>query len=173
MGNLKIYLRYEWPLFLVLFLTNWLPDNMIFIELRGFLASFFFKSCGKRLRLQRNVSFTSSDKIIIGNKVTITYGCRIIAGESIEFQDNSALSPYVVMSGASYELFDPTLQKPKSYLGKIVLEKGSWVGSHCTVLDGTVVGENSVITANSLLNRRIPPNCIYGGNPIKKLGTRF
>ncbi|MCO5259133.1 MAG: hypothetical protein M9916_03230 [Crocinitomicaceae bacterium] len=62
MTNLIRLLRYDWPLHFVLLLTNWLPDNVVFLRLRGYLAHFFFLSCGKNLRLGRNLTFTTRPK---------------------------------------------------------------------------------------------------------------
>jgi acetyltransferase-like isoleucine patch superfamily enzyme len=42
-----------------------------------------------------------------------------------------------------------------------------WIGANCTILDGSVIGDNTIIVANSLVNRRLPPNVIVQGNPAK------
>ena len=39
------------------------------------------------------------------------------------------------------------------------------------ILDGTVIGENSIVV-DSLVNRRFPPNCIIQGNPAKVILKR-
>jgi hypothetical protein len=36
--------RFDWPLHFVLLFTNWLPDNVFFMNLRGFFASFFLRN---------------------------------------------------------------------------------------------------------------------------------
>jgi len=48
-------LRYDWPLHLVLLLTNTLPDNVLFMRLRGFLLRPFFKKCGHNFRVARGI----------------------------------------------------------------------------------------------------------------------
>ena len=58
MKNLWAYLRYDWPIHFLILLTNWLPDNVIFLRLRGALLKPFFKNCGKDLRLARNIYFS-------------------------------------------------------------------------------------------------------------------
>ena len=60
---------------LFLLFTNWLPDNVIFINLRGRLARPFFKKCGKNLGIGRNVCFYNPSKMEIGTNVYIAYGC--------------------------------------------------------------------------------------------------
>jgi len=74
MNKLYRLLRYDIPMHFILLLTNWLPDNVIFIRLRGSLARPFFNHCGKRLGIGRNVVFYNPSNISIGNDVYIAYG---------------------------------------------------------------------------------------------------
>lgn len=78
----RIILRYDWPLHFILFFTNWLPDNVIFLRLRGFLSRPFFGSCGHSLN--------------IGRDVYIDYGCVFMAIDKISVGDEVMLSPYCV-----------------------------------------------------------------------------
>lgn len=170
MNRLFVVLRYELPLYLVLRLTNWLPDYLMFIEFRGFLVSFCIKSCGNRLRVQRNVSISSPNCLLIGSKVTIAYGCWLSAPGIIEIEDNCGLSPYVCLSstGFQYEEGKP----PIPVTGKIVIKEGAWVGAHSTILKDVIIGEKAIIAANSLVNRNIPRYSVYGGSPIKRIVQR-
>jgi acetyltransferase-like isoleucine patch superfamily enzyme len=42
-----------------------------------------------------------------------------------------------------------------------------WIGANSTILDGAEIGDNSIVVANSLVNRRFPANVIIQGNPAK------
>jgi hypothetical protein len=55
----------------VLLVTNWLPDNVVFLRFRGFLAGFFLNGSCKNLRLGRNVTFYNPSKIFISDNVYI------------------------------------------------------------------------------------------------------
>lgn len=45
-----------------------------------------------------------------------------------------------------------------------------WIGCRCTILKGTVIGDNTVVAANSLLFNKIQgTNQIIGGNPTRVL----
>ncbi|MCF8341867.1 MAG: acyltransferase [Chitinophagaceae bacterium] len=165
------FFRYDLPLFIVLRLTNWFPEYLTFIELRGYLCSFFIKSCGKRLRIQRNVSISSPNNLFIGDKVTIAYGCWISAGDKIELQNSCGLSPYVCLASGGFEYEEG--KAPIAIQGPITVEEGVWIGANTTVILNSKICKNSIIAANSLVNRRIPPNSVYGGNPIKKISDRI
>jgi acetyltransferase-like isoleucine patch superfamily enzyme len=47
----------------------------------------------------------------------------------------------------------------------VVIEDNVWVGANTFVLPGVVIGEGSVISANSVVTKSIPPMVLAGGNP--------
>lgn len=51
----------------------------------------------------------------------------------------------------------------------VILEDNVWIGVNTTILKGVTIGKNSIIGANSLVVKDIPPNVIAGGNPCKVL----
>ena len=53
--------------------------------------------------------------------------------------------------------------------GKTVLKTNSKIGSNSVIMPAVTIGENSIIGANSFVNRNIPPNEIWVGNPAKYL----
>ncbi len=50
--------------------------------------------------------------------------------------------------------------------------KNVWIGAGSIILDGTVIGDNCVVVAGSLVNRRYPDNVIIQGNPAKIIMKR-
>jgi maltose O-acetyltransferase len=161
--------RYDWPLHFVLLLTNWLPYNTVFLAFRGFLASFFFKKCGKNLRLGRDVMFYNPSQIVIGDNVYIGYFSLVIAWEIVEICDEVLIGPFnVIVSGrhvkveGSYRWGQP-IHKP------ITIEKGSWLGSHVTVVGGVKIGSGVLVAANSVVTKNADDNAVVGGTPAKPL----
>ena len=58
------------------------------------------------------------------------------------------------------------LNEPKP----VLVGKGVWVGARATLLRGSVVGDGSVVSSNSVLNRAYDgENQIIGGNPARVL----
>jgi acetyltransferase-like isoleucine patch superfamily enzyme len=51
--------------------------------------------------------------------------------------------------------------------GKVILKENCKIGSHTTILPGVTIGRNSIIGANSLVNKDIPSNVIAFGVPAK------
>ena len=53
--------------------------------------------------------------------------------------------------------------------GRILLKKGSKIGANSVIMPGVTIGINSVVGANSMVNRDIPDNEIWVGTPAKKI----
>lgn len=70
-----------------------------------------------------------------------------------------------VMIGSHSSIYSYTASDGKK--GKVTLKKGCKVGTHCVVMPGITIGENSLIGAMSLVNKDIPPNEIWFGSPAK------
>jgi len=104
MNKLYRLLRYDWPLHFVLLFTNWLPDNVFFIRMRGWLASAFFKNAGRNIEIGRNVTFYNPSKITIGNNVYFAQGCWFSANQEISIRDNILFGPYVVLVNSNHSL---------------------------------------------------------------------
>ncbi len=51
--------------------------------------------------------------------------------------------------------------------GLVKLRKNCKIGSHCVVMPGITIGENSIVGACSFVNRDIPDNVIAAGVPAK------
>lgn len=55
--------------------------------------------------------------------------------------------------------------------GRIKIGNNVFIGINTTILKGVTVGNNVVIGANSLVNKDIPDNCVYAGNPAQFICT--
>lgn len=59
--------------------------------------------------------------------------------------------------------------KPKGLDHDVVIEKDVWIGANVTILEGVTVGRGATIAAGAVVNKDIPPYCIFGGVPGKVL----
>lgn len=53
----------------------------------------------------------------------------------------------------------------------IMIGENVFIGSRVTILKGVTIGNNSVISAGSVVTKSVPPNCVAGGNPAKVIGA--
>ncbi len=51
--------------------------------------------------------------------------------------------------------------------GKVRIKRNARIGSHCVIMPGVTIGENSIIGAFSFINRDIPDNVVAFGIPAK------
>lgn len=163
MNKLFRLLRYDWPLYFILLLTNWLPDNVFFIRLRGCMSKPFFRKCGKKLGLGRNVVFYNPSNIEIGNWVYIAYGCWFSAGKQIVIEDEVLFGPYNVIVATNHTRKNSSFRFGLPAGDKVIFKKGCWIGAHCTILPGSVIGEGTVIGANTVVSGIVQSNCVFAG----------
>jgi acetyltransferase-like isoleucine patch superfamily enzyme len=168
----KIYrlVRYDWPMHFVLLLTNWLPDNVFFIKVRGFLASPFLKKSGKNLKLGRDITFYNPGQISVGSNVYVARGCWFSGSGGIDIGNNILFGPYVSVVTSDHSLKNGSYSfGPPVNEAKVIIDDGSWIASHVTVLSGTHVNKAVLVAANSVIKGATVEYGIYGGVPGKLL----
>lgn len=118
---------------------------------------------------------TSDGVFRTGRKCGFATGCFIATGPGgIELGDHVVCGPNVAIVGVNYryaELEVPFEEQGITSTG-VRIGRNVWIGANCTILDGTVIGDNSIIVPNSLVNRRLPPNIIAQGIPAKVILQR-
>lgn len=166
---MKNNLRYLWPLHFVLLFTNWMPDNIVVLRFRGWLASFFFKKCGKNLRIGRNLTIYKPYDMVLGDNIYIAYGAWL-NGE-IDIEDNVMFGPYCMVASSNHTFKNGSFRYGgNEEKGKIIIGSGSWVGGMCSILAGGGLGKNCLLASNSVLNKVMEEGSIYGGTPAKFIG---
>lgn len=52
-------------------------------------------------------------------------------------------------------------------VGKVTIGNNVFIGHGCVVLPGTVIGDNVICGANTMINGNVPSNVVIGGNPYR------
>lgn len=163
----KLNFRYALPMHFLLLLTNWLPDNVLFLRLRGFLVKPFFGSCGKSLRIGRDITFYNSQNIHIGSNVYIAKGNWFNGSSNITIGDEVIFGPYSVVSASNHTMlndsfrYGPPLRKP------ITIGAGSWIAGNCSITAGVTIGKGVLIAGSSAVTKDVPDFHMVGGVPAK------
>lgn len=74
-----------------------------------------------------------------------------------------------IMDGNGHDLSFPDVENRVHTVGPVkpvIIEDCVWLGMNVVVLPGVRIGRGSVISANSVVHKDIPPMVIAGGNPI-------
>ncbi len=101
--------------------------------------------------------------IRVGKRVHISPGVYIADGFRsgwVELQDQSVLSPYVVLA-EKWQV---------SKRAKITVGRGAWIGAGAVVLPGVTIGEGAIVGANAVVREDVPAYAIVGGVPAKVIG---
>ena len=55
---------------------------------------------------------------------------------------------------------------------RIKIGNDCWIGAKVTILDGTVIGDHSIVAAGAVVTGKFPPYSIMGGVPAKIIKMR-
>ena len=102
-------------------------------------------------------SFGDGGHISCINKVAVGNGVRI--GRKVFITDNS--------HGTSErsQLTTPAHQRPLFSKGPVIIEDYAWIGEMSCIMPGVTIGCGSIVAANSVVTKDIPPYCIAAGVP--------
>ncbi len=115
--------------------------------------------------------------IIFGNNVSMEYDCHIGCVNRIEIHENVLIASRVYISDHSHGAtsYEDLSIPPNSRLiyskGAVVIQRDVWIGEGACILPGVTIGHNSIIGANSVVTRDIPPYSIAAGCPAKVIKT--
>jgi len=167
MNKVSRLIRHDWPAHFVCVFTNWLPDNVPFLRLRGAGLRPFLGSCGKNLRVGRNVTFYNPSQIFLGNDVFVAYGCWFMAGEKIRIGDEVMIGPYCVVSSSEHTRQGRSFRYGVQKSAPIVIGDGSWLAAHITVTAGVTIGSGALVAAGAVVSCDVPDNVMAGGVPAR------
>ena len=139
-------------------------DNLSLPELMTRIDSF----------IKDGITIRGYDELHIGKNCAINKGCFFSALGGIKIGDFVAIAHDCSFhtNSHNYENKEIPIAQQGRTLKKIIIEDDVWIGCHTVVLQGVKIGKGSIIGANSLVNKNIPPYTIAGGIPIKFIGKR-
>lgn len=167
MNKLYRLLRYDWPLHFILLLTNGLPDNVVFLRLRGALVRPFLGQCGQDLRLGRDLTFYNPRQIRLGSHVYIARGCWFSAGAPLFIGNEVLFGPYCLVSSQNHTKDGQSFRFGNSVEKEITVGSGSWIAGHVSLTAGSQVGTGCLVGAGSVVSGRLPDGCTAGGIPAR------
>ncbi len=91
----------------------------------------------------------ATKEIIIGERCLIAANCQII--------DNNGHD----------QCFDNLEERLNTYgiSKRIIIEDDVWISANCVILPGVIIGKGSIIAANSVVSKSIPPYSLASGVP--------
>lgn len=109
-------------------------------------------------------------KIIIGENSYIGRHSSIQAtqGYQVRIGKNCKIGPcFKIWTQTSNVDNDFNISPIKEKIGDIIIGNAVWIGANVVISPGVTVGDNSIIGANSVVTKDVPPYAIVGGVPAK------
>ncbi len=160
------------------------------------LYSWRFYSWGKRSVITEPDLLYNVNKISIGNYVEIRKGARLeVVGSKkeqtpmIEIGDGTSIHLYFHCGAASsvkigknvliagrvfitdhdheYGNLDLLYNESGLNTKPVIIEDEVWIGEGAVILKGVTVGKRSVIGANAVVTKNVPPYTVVGGVPAR------
>ena len=152
------------------------PSNKFFSNLRfSFYAKKMIAGSGP-FHCMTGLQIINPDQVYIGKNVSINCFVIIDASEggAISIGNNCMIGPYVLIRAADhcFNKIDQPLICQGHVPGKIIIEDNCWIAGHVTITKDVTIGSGSVIGANSVVTKNIPPNSVAAGNPARVIRSR-
>ena len=131
---------------------------------------------GDRVMMDRdvwlNIPFipkSNEPVILLEDGCQIGRRCLISAQNRVEIGKNTIFAPSALVMDHAFDDFDMSItdQGIKNG-GKVRIEEGCWIGFGAAIVCSQgelLVGENSVIGANTVVTKSVPPYSVVSGNP--------
>lgn len=119
------------------------------------------KELGKGIKIGDN--FGCGDFCFFGAAGGIQIGNDVIMGQNIRFHSENHY----------FDRTDILIRHQGVFQKGIIIEDDCWVGAGTVFLDGVKVGKGSVIGANTLVNKDIPPYSVAVGSPVRIIKNRL
>jgi len=138
------------------------------MRLRGRLYGLGMKKCGKDFQVTHDVIIRGLENLSVGNHVYIGNMTVLLGSGKIYIDDNVQIGPHCTLASGKHKYVNGSFSRYESEIGKIVIEKGSWIAANCVLAYGAVLPQGSVLAACSYLSKPLKnPNSIYGGVPAE------
>ena len=154
-------------------------NNKIVIENGAVLSNCKIKFSGnssiivisKNCSVSINVHMSSNDgKIKIGEKTTMARVLMVCQENGSEInigKDCMFSSEVFIRNSDSHSIIDIKTNKRINPPKNVFIDDHVWVGQSVKINKGVQIYANSIIANGSVVTGKVPPNCVFGGNPAK------
>ena len=113
-----------------------------------------------------------------GENVQMNDYVHITEAKSVEICDNVLMASKIYITDCSYDSYlgdsndssplTSPIDRPLS-VKPVKIENNVWLGEYVSVLPGVTIGQGTIVGANSVVSKSLPPNVIAVGAPAKPI----
>lgn len=113
-------------------------------------------------------------RIVVGNRVVISWNCIIESHELVEIGEHAGISERVIIRDGTHLIYgtDANWKYTPHIIKPVHIGPAAWIGSGAYIGYGVTIGEGAVIGVHSVVLKDVPPYEIWAGVPAKKIGHR-
>lgn len=146
------------------------PGSKIKIGAGSYIQSSFYSNL---LGLYQRCIFMAKygGEIVIGENCGIS-GTTIYAFESIKIGDDTLIGANCKIVDNDFHPIEKQYRKPEfiqshTKRNPVIIGNNCFIGMNSIILKGTVLGDNVIVGAGSVVHGKFPDNSIIAGNPAK------
>ena len=145
-----------------------LPEIIPLSPIREFVFDIFWKK-GKNFYLRRGNRISNIGRLSFGNNCRMNRENLFQNGNMIIIGDGCRIGFRNLFLNANHVENGMQRANEKFYSKQIVIGKNVWITSNCTILPGTSIGDNVILSAGSVAKGRLESGWVYAGNPAVKV----
>lgn len=113
--------------------------------------------------------------VSIGSDLWLGHGTKIICKESITIGERARIGWESQIYDTNFHFLSDAEGNIHRKIKPIIIGDYVWIGNRTTITKGTRLGNYSIVSVNSLVNKDYgnEEHCIYGGIPAKRLKTGY
>jgi len=120
---------------------------------------------------RHTIIYCKNGDIELGENVNISSNCQLFSSNRLSVGNSCVIAAFTyLMSGGMYDYRDSTPFAAQSGLisrGPTEIAANCWIGAHVVVLDGSMIGEHSVIGAGAVVTGKIEKDSVALGIPAR------
>jgi len=137
--------------------------------LRAWVLRLFGASIGANVIMRPRLRVKFPWNLRIGDNCWVGEGVWIHNQGLVTIESNAVVSQEAFITTGSHDIY----RSMDLIIKPVVIRHGAWVTTRCIVLQGTEVGQNTVVTPGSVVRESLLPDRVYGGNPAAFIRERW
>lgn len=115
-----------------------------------------------RARSGSHIRVRKGATINIGENTSVNHNCMIVCREKIDIGANVQLSPNVMIYDHDHDyMVKGGIKMMEFKTSPIIIGDNVWIGANTVILRGSIIGNNSIIAAGSVVKGVIPDNTLF------------
>lgn len=115
-----------------------------------------------KMRSHSHLRVRKNALLQLGDNVSFNYGNMIVSHEKIIIGDDVQFGPNVLIYDHDHDYrAEGGIKSGKFKTSPVIIGNNVWIGANTMILRGSVIGDNCIIGAGSVVKGEIPPGTIY------------